>query len=97
LGCLVINATSAGLHPKDAPPIDLKTLPKPAAVFDMIYNPPETKLLAQARRLKLPHANGLGMLVHQGAKALELWTGIPATRTAPAMTRAVRQALSASQ
>ncbi len=96
-GTLVINATSAGLHPTDASPLDLTTLPRPAAVFDMIYNPPETKLLAQAKQLRIPRANGLGMLVHQGAKALEIWTGIPASRTAPAMTRAVRRALSASQ
>ena len=90
-GAIVINATSAGLHPSDRAPIDLRLLPKPAAVFDMIYNPPETKLLAQARKLGIRHDNGLGMLVHQGAKALEIWTAIPASRTAPTMARAVRR------
>ncbi|ATC66165.1 shikimate dehydrogenase [Nibricoccus aquaticus] len=74
---LVINATSAGMKPADAQPIDLTQLPKPAGVFDMIYNPPETRLLAQARTLGLPAANGLSMLIHQGARALEIWTGGP--------------------
>ncbi|MDR1010208.1 MAG: hypothetical protein LBM04_03595 [Opitutaceae bacterium] len=41
----------------------------------MIYNPPETPLLAQAAALDIPRANGLSMLVHQGARSLELWTG----------------------
>ena len=43
--------------------------------------------------LGLPHANGLAMLVHQGAKALEIWTGVPATTTAPVMATAARAAL----
>jgi shikimate dehydrogenase len=87
-GALVINATSAGLHASDAPPVDLRKLPRPASVYDMIYNPPETPLLAQARALGLPRANGLAMLVHQGAKSLEIWTGIPAVQTAPVMRAA---------
>ena len=94
-GAVVINATSVGLDPKDPPPIDLKTLPRPEAVFDMVYNPPETALLRQAKALRIRRGNGLGMLVHQGAKALELWTGVKAWRTAPAMARAVARARSA--
>jgi shikimate dehydrogenase len=89
-GCIVINATSAGLKPGDLPPIDLAALPRPAAVFDMIYHPPETPLLSQAAALGIPAANGLAMLVHQGAKALEHWTGIPAERHAPVMAAALR-------
>jgi shikimate dehydrogenase len=92
-GAIVINATSAGLRPADPAPADLAGLPGIAAVFDMIYNPPETRLLAQARALGLPHANGLGMLVHQGAKALEIWTGIASSVTAPAMRAAAAKAL----
>ncbi len=76
-GALVINATSAGMKPADEQPIDLTRLPRPAGVFDMIYNPPETRLLAQARTLGIPTANGLSMLIHQGARALEVWTGGP--------------------
>ena len=71
---LVINATSAGLKSTDPLPIDLTTLPRPLAVFDMIYNPPMTGLLRQANQLKIPYANGLGMLVHQGARALKIWS-----------------------
>jgi shikimate dehydrogenase len=92
-GALVINATSAGLGGDDPAPADLLTLPRVAAVYDMIYNPPRTRLLAQAAALGLPHANGLGMLVHQGAKAFEIWSGIPSSRTAPAMRAAVTKAL----
>jgi shikimate dehydrogenase len=94
-GALVINATSAGLRATDAAPLDLAALPRPAAVFDMIYNPPQTPLLRTAAALGLPHANGLAMLVHQGAKSLELWSGIPAALTAPTMAAAARAALGA--
>jgi shikimate dehydrogenase len=95
-GSLVINATSAGLRESDPPPIDLAGLPRPAAVFDMIYNPPQTPLLRAAAALGLPHAHGLAMLVHQGAKALEIWSGVPAAQTAPAMASAARAALEGS-
>jgi shikimate dehydrogenase len=92
-GAVVINATSAGLRAEDSVPADLSALPGIAAVFDMIYNPPSTRLLKQARALGLPCANGLGMLVHQGAKALEIWTGVPASETAPTMRAAAAKAL----
>lgn len=89
---IVVNATSAGLRNTDPAPIDLPRLPRPASVYDMIYNPPRTPLLRQAEALGVPCANGLSMLVHQGAKALEIWSGVPAARTAPAMQAAVRRA-----
>lgn len=73
-GALVINATSAGLRATDPLPIDLATLPRPSGVYDMIYNPPKTALLKSAEALGVPHANGLSMLIHQGARALEIWT-----------------------
>ena len=92
-GAIVINATSAGLRESDPAPIDLARLPRPAAVYDMIYNPPETRLLAEAQALGLPRAHGLSMLVHQGAKSLEIWTGISATITASTMAAAARAAL----
>ncbi len=92
-GAIVINATSAGLHASDPPPIDLAALPPPAAVYDMIYNPPQTPLLRRAAELGIPHAHGLSMLVHQGAKALEIWTGLPAADTAPTMSAAAHTAL----
>jgi len=88
-GALVVNATSAGLRDSDPAPIDLRRLPRPASVYDMIYNPPRPPLLQQAAALGLPHANGRAMLVHQGAKALEIWSGVPAEKTAPAMAAAL--------
>ncbi len=91
-GALVINATSAGLRETDPLPIPLESLPQPRAVFDMIYNPPETPLLRYATQLQLPTANGLSMLVHQGAKALEVWTGVKADLTAGTMAAALRAA-----
>jgi shikimate dehydrogenase len=92
-GALIVNATSAGLRETDPLPIDLEALPQPAAVFDMIYNPPQTPLLRAAAAHGIPTANGLSMLVHQGAKALEIWSGIPAARTAPTMAAAAHAAL----
>ena len=75
---VLINATSSGLKAEDSAPIDLRRLPVGLRVFDMIYNPPQTPLLRQATELGLKNANGLAMLVHQGARALEIWTGLPA-------------------
>jgi shikimate dehydrogenase len=44
-------------------------------VYDAVYNPPETKLLAAARAQGCMVASGLGMLLYQGMVAFELWTG----------------------
>ena len=76
-GALVINATSAGLRPEDPLPISLSGIPGPTGVYDMIYNPAETPLLRAARHLQIPAANGLSMLIHQGVRALEIWSGAP--------------------
>jgi len=73
-GALLINATSLGLATAEPAPIELPRLPANLKVLDMIYNPPQTRLLCDAAARGLPHANGLGMLVHQGARALEIWT-----------------------
>ena len=72
---VVINATSAGLRAGEPAPMDLHRLPPGAKVYDMVYNPPQTALLRAAAALGWPHANGLSMLVHQGARSLEIWTG----------------------
>jgi shikimate dehydrogenase len=77
---LVLNATSVGLKPGDPVPFDERqfSLRPAAAVYDMIYRPAETALLKAAKAADCRTANGLGMLLYQGAKALELWTGQPA-------------------
>lgn len=73
---LVINTTSVGMSPK----IDLTPwpdeIPMPEAVIcDLVYNPPQTRFLQQAETAGLKTIDGIGMLVHQGAKAFEIWTG----------------------
>lgn len=90
-GAVVVNATSAGLKATDPMPIDLGALRGVRAVYDMIYNPAETRLLAAARAAGLPAANGLSMLVHQGARALEIWSG--ASVPVEAMAGAARAAM----
>jgi shikimate dehydrogenase len=77
---LLINATSLGLKPEDSSPLDEKqfSLKQARVVYDMIYRPAETKLLTAAKAAGCKTANGLGMLLHQGAKAFEIWTGKPA-------------------
>ena len=71
---IVINATSLGLREDDPSPFDLSRLSTGTRVFEMIYNPPKTKLLLQAEELGFDCSSGLSMLVHQAAKALEVWT-----------------------
>jgi len=77
---LMINATSLGLATADAFPVDRKqfSVRQALAVYDMIYRPAESALLAAAREGGCRRANGLGMLLYQGAKALEIWSGKPA-------------------
>jgi shikimate dehydrogenase len=77
---LLLNATPLGLKPGDPSPLDEKqfSLRQTHAVYDMIYNPPETALLKAAKAAGCRTVNGLGMLLHQGAKAFEIWTGQPA-------------------
>lgn len=74
---LVINTTSVGMAPdKDSCPWpDDVPIPKQAAFCDLVYNPLETVLLARARAAGNLTIDGLGMLVHQGAYAFEIWTG----------------------
>jgi shikimate dehydrogenase len=78
---LAINATSLGLAPEDPLPFDGKqfSLRQAHAVYDMIYRPAETPFLRVAQAAGGRVANGLGMLLYQGAKALEIWSG----KTAP--------------
>jgi shikimate dehydrogenase len=77
---LVLNATSLGLKEGDPLPFDDRrfSLKQTGAAYDMIYRPAETRFLRLARAAGCRCANGLGMLLYQGAKALELWTGKPA-------------------
>lgn len=77
---LVVQTTPRGMYPKveDEPIIDTSRLFKHNFVYDIIFNPWETQFLKGANNQGCQTANGLGMLLHQGALALELWTGRPA-------------------
>jgi 3-dehydroquinate dehydratase/shikimate dehydrogenase len=87
----VINATPVGMAPNvDAMPIDLARL-RVRVVFDMVYYPVETRFLAEARSRGLITISGLEMLVDQGARQFEIWTGKSAPHAL--MEQAVRQAL----
>jgi shikimate dehydrogenase len=90
---LLLNATPLGLKPGDPLPLDEKQFPlcQARAVFDMIYNPAETALLKAAKAAGCRTANGLGMLLHQGARAFEIWTGKPAP--IEVMRRALEQSI----
>ncbi len=88
---LVINATSLGLKAADPSPFDLSDLPPSTCVYDMIYNPSETPLLRQAASLGMSVANGLGMLVGQAVRSLEIWTREEVS--SPVMEKAALRAL----
>jgi shikimate dehydrogenase len=77
---LLLNATSLGLKSDDPLPYadDKFDLGRAEAVYDMIYRPAQTPLLTAAKAAGCRTANGIGMLLYQGAKALEIWTGQPA-------------------
>jgi shikimate dehydrogenase len=77
---LAINATSLGLSPNDPLPWDGKqfSLRQALCVYDMIYRPAETRFLQMAKAGGSRVANGLGMFLYQGTKALEIWTDQPA-------------------
>ncbi len=76
---LLVNATPVGLHESDDRLlIDVSCLPSSALVMDMIFNPPCTALLRAAQARGCAVLNGLPMLLYQGARAFELWTGQPA-------------------
>ena len=70
---LVINATNVGLRPDDRSLISRDSLTPAHFVYDTIYNPPRTALLGEAEAAGAQFANGLTMLLYQGARSFELW------------------------
>jgi shikimate dehydrogenase len=75
----LVNTTPAGMNPliEQSPWPDEIPLPKACRVYDLIYNPPHTQFLNQARQQGLTATNGLGMLVEQAAISFTIWTGVP--------------------
>ena len=76
---MLVNTTPVGMSPGISnSPVkkeDLKKLLNDAVVYDIIYNPPETQLLKDAKSLNLKTINGIEMLVRQGAESLNIWLG----------------------
>lgn len=77
---LLVNTTPVGTWPETEASIwpGREALPANLFVFDLVYNPIETRLLQQARRSKARAINGVEMLVQQGALAFEMWCGMAA-------------------
>jgi len=91
---LLVNCTSVGM--KDSPgegksPLGIGLIPKRALVYDVVYNPMETPLIAAAKKAGARTLGGLPMLVYQGAASFEFWTG----KSAPIdiMMRVAKRAL----
>jgi shikimate dehydrogenase len=72
---LIVNCTSAGLHEGDSPLAD-QLVPDGAVLYDLIYNPPVTRLMKAVTERGGRAVNGLGMLVRQAAASFHIWTGI---------------------
>ena len=73
---ILVNATSVGMSPDvDQTPVDSDLLRPDLLVFDIVYNPINTRLLREAGAAGAETIHGLEMLVWQGALAFELWTG----------------------
>jgi shikimate dehydrogenase len=78
---VLVNTTPLGMGGFPPLDIDLGGLPVTTIVYDIVYDPLETPLLAQARRRGMPTLDGLQMLVGQAAEAFELFFARPAPRT----------------
>ena len=74
---ILINTTPLGMYPNvdEMPPVDLKLLPEGVLVYDIVYNPAETKLLRTAKEMGFPTLNGTAMLLLQGKESFRLFTG----------------------
>ena len=92
---LVVQATPVGMKAGDVALLGKQAFRPGQRLFDLIYWFPETVHMAAARAAGATVANGLGMLLHQGARAFEIWTGRPAP--VAAMRAALEAELRAAQ
>ena len=91
---LIVNTTSMGMRhglAERETPLKASTIRTQTMVYDLVYNPAETPLLAEAKAAGAKTLGGLPMLVYQGAASFELWTGRPAP--IEVMFEAARRAL----
>ena len=76
---ILVNSTSVGMHPNvNTSPVPSDLLRHDLCVMDIIYNPPETRLVADAKAAGAKVVSGIEMLLFQGAVAFEIWTNCPA-------------------
>jgi len=76
---ILINATCVGMHPdNESSPISSGLLRSDLALMDIIYNPLETKLLKDAKKVGAKVISGVEMLIYQGAVAFHIWTNCSA-------------------
>lgn len=90
---LLVNTTPVGMTPNidESPWPENLPFPPHAAIYDLVYNPRETKLVREARRQGLYATTGLGMLIEQAALSFEIWTGKTPSREI--MRLAIHQSL----
>ncbi len=91
---LVVNATPLGLRAEDPLPVPIDALERDAVVVDLVYGREETRWVRAARAAGHRAADGLEMLLEQGALAFEWWLGVPAPRDV--MREAARDAASSA-
>ena len=88
---LIVNCTSAGMTPNEdtSPwPADAP-FPADAILYDLVYKPSATKLMADAAGAGLRVIGGIGMLAEQAAAAFELWTGVSSVRGSGMMRKVI--------
>lgn len=73
---LLVNATPVGAFPSDETVIEPGFLHDGLTVYDLVYNPPKTRLLRKGEARGAKTINGLEMLIYQGLRSLEIWTGL---------------------
>lgn len=72
---LVVQCTPSGMNITDTPILSSKAFRKGQMIYDLVYMYPSTKFMENAAKAGAQTANGLGMLLHQGALSFEIWTG----------------------
>jgi shikimate dehydrogenase len=75
---IVVQATPVGMKPDDKPLLDASAFRPGQMLYDLVYMYPTTAIMRAAVEAGARTANGLGMLLHQGAWAFTIWTGKPA-------------------
>ena len=73
---LIVNTTSLGMIGYPKLPISLKRASKRTKVYDIVYNPLETKLIKDAKELKLEYVTGLSMFLGQAQESFRIWFNI---------------------